>query len=321
LLYLFEDYALDPERRELRRGPDVMAVEPQVFDLLVYLVQQRDRVVSKDDLRAAVWAGRIVSESTMGSRINAARAAIGDSGEAQRLIRTLPRKGFRFVGAVLEELKPAAPIVETKADAVVSRSVEGSEAPAVEQAPTFMVPAGPDAGAVATTTGVWDGKVSRFAIYGRRHWVVGAGMLLVAAPLAAAITWATMPVHHGAGPQPEVGNLYDSLMRRVLSATLSGKITPADEGKRNYYRESPLQKALAACVDWGRSSPFRLEYRTFGFSQNNRQQKDADERALNNCYRSRPPNATCDCIIADRNDENALTLPPGWADAKQPAGR
>src|SRR5499433_4190535 len=98
--FLFEDFALDTDRRELRRGHDVVAVEPQVFDLLTYLIRNRDRVVSKDDLMAAVWNGRIVSESTLSGRINAARGALGDSGEQQRLIRTFPRKGFRFVGEI-----------------------------------------------------------------------------------------------------------------------------------------------------------------------------------------------------------------------------
>ena len=98
--FSFSDHSLDTDRRELRRGSDPIAVEPQVFDLLVYLLQNRDRVVSKEDLIAAVWGGRIVSDSTMTSRINAARKAIGDSGEQQKLIRTVARKGLRFVGAV-----------------------------------------------------------------------------------------------------------------------------------------------------------------------------------------------------------------------------
>ncbi len=98
--FRFSDHSLDVERRELRRGSDRVAVEPQVFDLLVYLLENRDHVVSKDDLMAAVWGGRIVSESTLTSRINAARKAVGDSGEGQRLIRTIARKGFRFVGEV-----------------------------------------------------------------------------------------------------------------------------------------------------------------------------------------------------------------------------
>src|ERR1700744_5934138 len=88
------------DRRELSRGRRGVPVEPQVFDLLIYLLQNRDRVVSKDDLFASVWGGRVVSESTLPSRINAARKAVGDSGEAQKLIRTVARKGVRFVGAV-----------------------------------------------------------------------------------------------------------------------------------------------------------------------------------------------------------------------------
>jgi TolB-like protein/cytochrome c-type biogenesis protein CcmH/NrfG len=96
----FSDHMLDTDRRELCRGLDRVAIEPQVFDLLVYLVKNRDRVVSKDDLIAAIWDGRIVSESTLTSRINAARKAVGDSGRDQKLIRTISRKGFRFVGSL-----------------------------------------------------------------------------------------------------------------------------------------------------------------------------------------------------------------------------
>jgi DNA-binding winged helix-turn-helix (wHTH) protein len=100
--FVFGDCALDPGRRELTRGSQVIAVGPQVFDLLIYLVRNRERVVSKDDVLDAVWSGRIVSESTLTSHINAVRKVIGDSGEGQRLIRTVARKGFRFVGDVSE---------------------------------------------------------------------------------------------------------------------------------------------------------------------------------------------------------------------------
>jgi TolB-like protein len=110
LAYFFEAYALDPDRRELRRGSDLVALEPQVFDLLVYLIEHRERVVSKDDLIAAVWQGRVVSDSTLTSRINAARKAIGDSGEQQSLVRTIARKGFRFVGT----MRDAAPAGATE---------------------------------------------------------------------------------------------------------------------------------------------------------------------------------------------------------------
>ncbi len=97
----FNDCLLDRDRRELVRGSDPIAVGPQVFDLLVHLLENREKVVSKDDLLDAVWNGRIVSESTLTSHINAARKAIGDTGRDQRLIRTIARKGFRFVGDVV----------------------------------------------------------------------------------------------------------------------------------------------------------------------------------------------------------------------------
>ncbi|WP_334363928.1 MULTISPECIES: winged helix-turn-helix domain-containing tetratricopeptide repeat protein [unclassified Bradyrhizobium] len=96
----FDNHILDTDRRELHRGGDLVAMQPQVFDLLVHLLKHRDRVVSRDDLIALVWGGRIVSDSTLDSRINAARNAIGDNGKEQRLIRTIPRKGVRFVGDV-----------------------------------------------------------------------------------------------------------------------------------------------------------------------------------------------------------------------------
>jgi DNA-binding winged helix-turn-helix (wHTH) protein len=86
LLFTFEDYTLDTERRELRRGSMLLSVQPQVFDILVYLIRNRDRVVSRDDLFVGVWKGRIVSESTIATRIHAARRAIGDTGEQQILI-------------------------------------------------------------------------------------------------------------------------------------------------------------------------------------------------------------------------------------------
>src|SRR5258708_20609638 len=102
MLFSFEDYVLDTGRRELRRGRAVIAVQPQVFDLLEYLISNRERVVTKDDMLDAIWGGRIVSESALTTRINAARSALGDNGEEQRLIPTLPRKGIRFVGVVRE---------------------------------------------------------------------------------------------------------------------------------------------------------------------------------------------------------------------------
>jgi TolB-like protein len=101
--FLFEDCVLDTDRRELTRGSELIAIAPQVFDTLAHLVLNHQRVISKDDLLKAVWRGRIVSESTLATHINAVRKAIGDSGEEQRLIRTIARKGFRFVGSVIGE--------------------------------------------------------------------------------------------------------------------------------------------------------------------------------------------------------------------------
>jgi adenylate cyclase len=102
LRYLFEEYAFDLDRRELHRGADIVRIAPQVFDLLDYLIRNRERFVTKDELINAVWNGRNVSDAALTTRLNVARSAIGDSGEEQRLIKTLPRKGFRFVGQVRE---------------------------------------------------------------------------------------------------------------------------------------------------------------------------------------------------------------------------
>ncbi len=109
--YFFEDFSFDTARRELRRGADVIAVAPKVFDLLGYLIGNRDHVVSKDDLIKAIWQGRIVSDVALTTRLNAARRAIDNSGDEQRLIRTFPRKGVRFIGTVHETAVPAGATV------------------------------------------------------------------------------------------------------------------------------------------------------------------------------------------------------------------
>src|SRR5688572_8552085 len=107
--------ALDGVRRELRSGSTLLAIEPQVFDLLEFLIQNRERVVSRDDLLAAVWRGRVVSDSAIDARINAARRAIGDDGGQQRWIRTIARKGFRFIGDVREEMGLGTPTLPAAA--------------------------------------------------------------------------------------------------------------------------------------------------------------------------------------------------------------
>src|SRR5436190_18001852 len=109
MVLAFGDHRLDIKRRELRRGGELIDLEPKVFDLLSFLVQHRNRVVSKDDLLQGVWGGRIVSESALTTRINAVRRALGDDGTAQRLVRTFTRKGIRFVGEVTEMSDPVSP--------------------------------------------------------------------------------------------------------------------------------------------------------------------------------------------------------------------
>ena len=141
--YRFDDYLLDPSKRELRRGDRPIAVEPQAFDVIEYLIRNRDRVISKDELLAEVWKGRIVSESALTTCINAARTAVGDSGETQRLIRTLPRRGLRFVGEVdLPELAPRSTAlrnVESAAMPAAVFRVTGAE----DRAPALTVPERP----------------------------------------------------------------------------------------------------------------------------------------------------------------------------------
>jgi DNA-binding winged helix-turn-helix (wHTH) protein/predicted ATPase len=101
VIYVFDDdYALDPQRYELRYMGKLVKLEPQVFDVLAYLIQHRDRVVTKDELIEHVWGGRIVSEATLTSRLMAARRALGDRGREQRLIQTLHGRGYRFIAAV-----------------------------------------------------------------------------------------------------------------------------------------------------------------------------------------------------------------------------
>jgi DNA-binding winged helix-turn-helix (wHTH) protein/tetratricopeptide (TPR) repeat protein len=154
LLYIFENFTLDPDRRELRCGATVIAMEPQAFDLLVHLIRHREHVVSRDELIEQIWDGRIVSESALSTRINTVRKAIGDSGNEQRLIKTLPRKGIRFVGEVREGPEPceasAAILPERGSEAVDAHAANGglpaSQASATEifngdsEASTAIVP-------------------------------------------------------------------------------------------------------------------------------------------------------------------------------------
>src|SRR5262249_25221318 len=115
LRYLFEDYALDTERRELRRGNAPIALEPKVFDLLAYVIENCERVISRRDLVGRVGGGGIVSGAALARCISGARSAMGDTGDAQRLIKTFQRKGLRFVGEVRDAQGPSGSVAETTA--------------------------------------------------------------------------------------------------------------------------------------------------------------------------------------------------------------
>ncbi|MGE0701968.1 MAG: winged helix-turn-helix domain-containing protein [Hyphomicrobiaceae bacterium] len=111
----FAGCEIDTSGFELRRDGVRVAVEPQVLDLLVLLVENRDRMVTRDEIVERVWQGRIVSETAISSRIKAARRAIGDDGKAQSMIRTIHRRGLRFVGqvTVADEKPSAAPLPQS----------------------------------------------------------------------------------------------------------------------------------------------------------------------------------------------------------------
>jgi formylglycine-generating enzyme required for sulfatase activity len=98
--YRIGAYLIDPETYEIREDGRPVPVEPQVFDLLIMLIENRQRTVSKDEIIERVWKGRIISDATLSSRIKSARQALGDDGSAQKLIRTIHGRGFRFVGDV-----------------------------------------------------------------------------------------------------------------------------------------------------------------------------------------------------------------------------
>src|SRR5262249_12689619 len=137
--FLFSDHTLDTDRRELHRGAEAIPVEPQVLDLLICLLQNRNRVVTKDELIATVWGGRIVSEATLSSRIYAARKAIGDSGQGQKLIRTIARKGLRFIGDVRIQSDGPQPAIATD-QPLPDESQEPSRAPlALPERPAIAV--------------------------------------------------------------------------------------------------------------------------------------------------------------------------------------
>lgn len=131
MIYRLQSCEVDPARFELRREGQPVPVEPQVLELLLYLITHRDRAVTRAELFEQLWRGRVVTDSALNSRIKAARSAIGDDGAAQSQIRTLHRTGYRFIGAV-EEIEDA-PAALAPEPAIAVAAPEGGHAPAVAQ--------------------------------------------------------------------------------------------------------------------------------------------------------------------------------------------
>jgi len=156
LRFEFGDYSLDVCRHELWRGPDLVGIEPQVFDLLVCLIENRHRVVTKNDLIASVWRGRSVSESTLSTRITAARKAIGDDGQRQNLIRTVPRRGVRFIGTVRE-------CARTAYQGDGSSEVPTATSPKVPQSNSLILPEKPSIAVLPFTNLGEDRETDYFA--------------------------------------------------------------------------------------------------------------------------------------------------------------
>src|ERR1700704_4087180 len=106
MIYQFGPFELDLATVELREGDKTRAMEPQVFALLALLVENRERLVSKDEIIEKVWDGRIVSDAAVTSRVKSARQALGDDGKSQRFIRTIHGQGYRFIASASTSRSP-----------------------------------------------------------------------------------------------------------------------------------------------------------------------------------------------------------------------
>jgi len=134
VIYRFGDFTLDREKVELRRAGEPVPVEPQVFALLLLLVESRERMISRDEVIEKVWDGRIVSDSAIDSRVKSLRRALGDDGKAQRFVRTIHGQGFRFVEDVREEAA-----VRSVLEVADTRGLAGAPAPEVDTRPSIAV--------------------------------------------------------------------------------------------------------------------------------------------------------------------------------------
>lgn len=134
MLYRFNDYQLDSDNYRLLRDGQLVTLEPQVFDVLSYLITHRDRTISRDELQDKLWAGKIVSDATVNGCIKAARQALGDSGRAQRYIATYSRRGYRFV-ADLEIPEPQSTHTESEVAASTGRTSSSAGRPSIAVIP------------------------------------------------------------------------------------------------------------------------------------------------------------------------------------------
>jgi DNA-binding winged helix-turn-helix (wHTH) protein len=157
VVFKFGQFELDTQKRELRRGSGVRPVEPQVFNLLAFLIENRDRIVSRDELFDAIWHKRVVSDSVLASRINAARRAVDDDGKQQRIIRTLRKSGVRFVAAVADE----ATGISLKIPQVHRLAYDLSGAPSLGLLPFARVDASAQSRAIAAALG----EETRFSLH------------------------------------------------------------------------------------------------------------------------------------------------------------
>jgi adenylate cyclase len=175
LTFRFTDFEIDLARQELRRAGATVHIEPQVFDLLVHLIRNRNRIVGKDELIDAIWQGRIVSDASLSSRISAARRALGDSGNDQSFIRTVYKRGFRFLGEVVEDSSaPAAAMLEG-----VARGAASADASAEAANHSILPGDGSTGPAPAAEKAVPTGRLAA------RYWpstiaVIGPASLLIA---------------------------------------------------------------------------------------------------------------------------------------------
>jgi DNA-binding winged helix-turn-helix (wHTH) protein len=288
LQYAFEDCVLDDERRELWRAASPVPVGPQVFDLLAYLIHNRERVVTQDDLLASVWGGRIVSDSTLRSHINAARGAIGDSGEAQRLIRTLPRKGFRFVGEVHERQPEVVPAP------AADRATEVVPPAAAEPAPE------PDGHVALPVVASAPGPAPAPARAARRPRLNGAlGATLIGSAAAALVIVAGLvilfryPGATGPANRPaEQREAFDPTVVPFLS----------DENRRALASYSSLPKAKALALSEGE----------YGIASGAPDLESAKKEALDRCERRYKTTGNCKIYATDMDvvwSRKSLPLP------------